>query len=215
VITSGTAGGVGQDTELGDVAVPATVGWDCQEQFKSEPWAAASYPTSELSTEMRAALARTGPLIDPNTNQIPAEYRKRPIKVWGLGHRPDDRLLRLGRHHRQLRAARSGARLPAGRDGRCRARARSRADDQRAAVPLDPQRPRSGDAPGTCRCNSSARKPATSTRSTATSPRLARRSPGGRSLAPSDRNSDASPSRTALDHTPSAPQPADHSVFVG
>lgn len=85
VITSGTAGGVGLDTELGDVAVSATVRWDCQEQFKSEPWAAASYPTSALTPAMETALGGTGPLIEPNADQIPAQYRTRPIKVWSSG----------------------------------------------------------------------------------------------------------------------------------
>lgn len=85
VVTSGTAGGVGQDTELGDVAIPATVRWNCQEQFKSEPWADASYPTSELTAEMRTALGKAGALIEPNAEQIPAEYRKRPIKLWDSG----------------------------------------------------------------------------------------------------------------------------------
>ena len=85
LITSGTAGGVGEQTELGDVTVPPTVHWDCQDQFKSEPWAHTAYPTSGLSPAMVTALCQTDALIAANADQIPAEYRKRPIKVWESG----------------------------------------------------------------------------------------------------------------------------------
>jgi nucleoside phosphorylase len=85
LITSGTAGGVGLQTELGDVAVPAMVRWNCQEQFESEPWAHAAYATSALSPAMAAALGQTGELIAANADRIPAQYRQRPIKVWQSG----------------------------------------------------------------------------------------------------------------------------------
>jgi nucleoside phosphorylase len=85
VITTGTAGGVGLTTELGDVAVPGVVRWDCQEQFKSETWAKASYPASGLNAAMHAALAGTGPLLSPNQGKIPSQYLTRPIKVWESG----------------------------------------------------------------------------------------------------------------------------------
>lgn len=76
---------MGEQTELGDVAVPATVLWDCQEQFKSQPWAHAAYSTSGLSPGMLTALGQTDPLIAANADRIPAEYRERPIKVWEAG----------------------------------------------------------------------------------------------------------------------------------
>lgn len=85
VITTGTAGGVGEQTQLGDVAVPTVVRWDCKEQFKMQPWATAAYPTSPLSAEMSAALATAGTLIATNTDKIPAEYRSRPVKIWESG----------------------------------------------------------------------------------------------------------------------------------
>ncbi len=85
VITSGTAGGVGAATELGDVAVPSTVRWDCIEQFKSEPWAQRAYPTASLTDAMRKALGATAPLLAPNADKIPAQYRTRPLKVWESG----------------------------------------------------------------------------------------------------------------------------------
>jgi nucleoside phosphorylase len=82
VVTTGTAGGVGTGTELGDVAVANTVQWDCQQQFKAEPWAKTAYPTAALTTEMVTALATTGPLLAANATKIPAEYRTRPAKIW-------------------------------------------------------------------------------------------------------------------------------------
>ncbi len=85
VITSGTAGGVGETTELGDVAVPATVRYDCIEQFKSEPWAQQPYATSALTPAMRTALGATAALLAPNADRIPSQYRTRPITVWESG----------------------------------------------------------------------------------------------------------------------------------
>lgn len=85
VITTGTAGGVGAQTQLGDVAVPTAVRWDCQQQFKAEPWAETAYATSPLTAEMSTALAGAGPLIAVNTDKIPAQYRTRPVKIWESG----------------------------------------------------------------------------------------------------------------------------------
>jgi nucleoside phosphorylase len=82
VITTGTAGGVGDGTELGDVAVATAVRWDCQEQFKSEPWATTAYPTSTLTAQMRTALAATGPLIAANAGKIPSQYLSRAPEIW-------------------------------------------------------------------------------------------------------------------------------------
>jgi nucleoside phosphorylase len=85
VITGGTAGGVGLQTQLGDVAVPTVVRWDCQEQFKAESWAKAPYATLQLSAAMSTALAGAAALIAVNTDKIPAEYRSRPVKIWESG----------------------------------------------------------------------------------------------------------------------------------
>ncbi len=47
-ITTGTGGGIGANVKLGDVVVAGTVKFDCKAQFKSEPWATASYTPSAL-----------------------------------------------------------------------------------------------------------------------------------------------------------------------
>lgn len=79
VITTGTAGGVGADVELGDVIVGTHVRWNCQKQFKAEPWATASYATSDsLGSFFQAA---QDDLLPVNATQIPAQYRTRPLEI--------------------------------------------------------------------------------------------------------------------------------------
>ena len=82
VITTGTAGGVGQGTQLGDVAVASVVMWDCTEQFGDEKWAHDSFPTSPLTSKMATALNGTGLLMAVNEGKIPGQYRKRAAKIW-------------------------------------------------------------------------------------------------------------------------------------
>jgi nucleoside phosphorylase len=68
VITTGTAGGVGTHTVLGDVIVTDTVRFDCQHAFKGQPWAQAKYwaaKTVELKTSVSA-------LLDVNAADLPA-----------------------------------------------------------------------------------------------------------------------------------------------
>jgi nucleoside phosphorylase len=43
VLTTGTAGGVGADTLLGDVIVTSKLRWDCTTKFKSQKWAQATH----------------------------------------------------------------------------------------------------------------------------------------------------------------------------
>jgi hypothetical protein len=82
VVTTGTAGGVGVGTQLGDVAVARAVQWDCQRQFEAEPWAKTAYPAAVLTTAMTAALATTATLMAANETKIPAEYRTRAAALW-------------------------------------------------------------------------------------------------------------------------------------
>jgi nucleoside phosphorylase len=68
-ITTGTGGGIGASVKLGDVVIAGTVRFDCQTQFKSEPWASASYTTSALPAGALAAL--TPALTGVNAAKIP------------------------------------------------------------------------------------------------------------------------------------------------
>jgi nucleoside phosphorylase len=47
-ITTGTGGAIGTQVALGDVVLAGHTRFDCTQQFKSEPWATASYQTSPL-----------------------------------------------------------------------------------------------------------------------------------------------------------------------
>jgi nucleoside phosphorylase len=67
-ITTGTGGGIGADVKLGDVVIAGAVKFDCQHQFKSEPWAKASYTPSPLPAGALAAM--TPALMGVNAARI-------------------------------------------------------------------------------------------------------------------------------------------------
>ena len=67
-ITTGTGGGIGANVKLGDVVVAGTVRFDCKTQFKSEPWATASYTPSALPAGALAAM--TPALMGVNAARI-------------------------------------------------------------------------------------------------------------------------------------------------
>lgn len=67
-ITTGTGGGIGANVKLGDVVVAGEVKFDCQHQFKNEPWAKASYTPSALPAGALAAM--TPALMGVNAARI-------------------------------------------------------------------------------------------------------------------------------------------------
>jgi nucleoside phosphorylase len=69
LITTGTAGGIGRTTALGDVAIGPSVRFDCTTQFKSEPWADASYNAS--ATAPGAVAEITPALLKVNSVNLP------------------------------------------------------------------------------------------------------------------------------------------------
>ncbi len=77
MITTGTAGGIGKDTGLGDVVIAQVVKFDCTTQFKSEPWAKASYHASSLPA--KALTAITPALLDVKAAKLPNSPTP---KVW-------------------------------------------------------------------------------------------------------------------------------------
>jgi nucleoside phosphorylase len=77
-ITTGTGGGIGKEVALGDVVIAGHTKFDCVTQFKSEPWAKASYPTSALPAG--AIQAITPALTKVNASRI-AGARTIP-KMW-------------------------------------------------------------------------------------------------------------------------------------
>lgn len=68
-ITTGTGGAIGAGVALGDVVVAARTRFDCTGQFRTEPWATASYDTSPLPAGALAAI--TPELTRINAARIP------------------------------------------------------------------------------------------------------------------------------------------------
>jgi Phosphorylase superfamily len=77
VITTGTAGGIGKDFEVGDVVVSPIVRFDCVSKFKSEPFRNAHY--SSIAPKSKSfAMARK--LFKANAGQLPKD-NIRPPKI--------------------------------------------------------------------------------------------------------------------------------------
>src|SRR5436305_12248046 len=82
LITTGTAGAIGADVALGDVVIAEYTPWDCTTQFKTKPWATASYATSALPS---GTLERIAPdLMRVNAAHIPGA---RPTPRFGRKRR--------------------------------------------------------------------------------------------------------------------------------
>jgi hypothetical protein len=56
-ITTGTGGAIGTQVKLGDVVLAGHTRFDCTQQFKAEPWAMSTYPTSPLPAGALNAIA--------------------------------------------------------------------------------------------------------------------------------------------------------------
>jgi nucleoside phosphorylase len=74
VITTGTAGGIGADTHLGDVIISKSVRFDCTRTFATSPFAHDSYtdpnPIGDYSSHLQYA---TDTLLPVNAGQLPAD----------------------------------------------------------------------------------------------------------------------------------------------
>ncbi|MBC2806974.1 hypothetical protein C3Y94_027980 [Rhizobium ruizarguesonis] len=75
VITTGTAGGIGMDCEVGDVIVSPLVRFDCTSKFKAEPFAKSHYISSNADTS-RFQLAES--LFKANASQLPQDNTRPP-----------------------------------------------------------------------------------------------------------------------------------------
>ncbi|MBR0824825.1 hypothetical protein JQ596_04695 [Bradyrhizobium manausense] len=85
VITTGTAGGIGKQFEVGDVIVSPVVRFDCTAKFKKQPFAQDHY-ASKSAKATRFAQAKT--LFKANSGQLPKENTRAPkivvVKPSGL-----------------------------------------------------------------------------------------------------------------------------------
>src|SRR5215472_642561 len=70
VITTGTAGGIGKEFEVGDVIVSPIVRFDCTAKFKSEPFHNAHYSSVAPKTKY---LATAKTLFKVNAGQLPKD----------------------------------------------------------------------------------------------------------------------------------------------
>ena len=75
VITTGTAGGIGKQFEVGDVVVSPIVRFDCMSKFKSEPFHDAHYSSVATKTKY---LATAKTLFKANSGQLPKENTRPP-----------------------------------------------------------------------------------------------------------------------------------------
>jgi nucleoside phosphorylase len=75
VITTGTAGGIGKEFEVGDVIVSPVVRFDCTAAFKKEPFAQAHYASAAAkSTHFKTARS----LFKANAAQLPKDNSRLP-----------------------------------------------------------------------------------------------------------------------------------------
>ena len=80
VITTGTAGGIGREFEVGDVVVSPIVRFDCISKFKNQKFAQAHYSsTAAKSTQFATAKS----LFKANSAQLPKDNTRQPkiVKV--------------------------------------------------------------------------------------------------------------------------------------
>jgi purine-nucleoside phosphorylase len=81
VITTGTAGGIGKQFEVGDVVVSPIVRFDCTAKFKRQPFATSDY-SSVAPNSSRFATAKQ--LFKANAGQLPKD-NTRPPKIVKVG----------------------------------------------------------------------------------------------------------------------------------
>jgi Phosphorylase superfamily len=75
VITTGTAGGIGPSSQVGDVVVSPVVRFECQTKFKAEPFATAHY-SNALADTSKSDVAKN--LFTTNADQLPKDNTRPP-----------------------------------------------------------------------------------------------------------------------------------------
>ena len=75
VITTGTAGGIGNAFEVGDVIVSSIVRFDCIAKFKKEPFALSHYASVPAKTKY---FATAKSLFKTNATQLPKDNKRLP-----------------------------------------------------------------------------------------------------------------------------------------
>lgn len=78
VITTGTAGGIGKQFEVGDVILSSVVRFDCTAKFKSEPFHDSHYSSAAANTKHIATAKK---LFGANSGQLPKDNTRAPEVV--------------------------------------------------------------------------------------------------------------------------------------
>jgi nucleoside phosphorylase len=76
VITTGTAGGIGKQCEVGDVVVSPIVRFDCQKWLKNQPYHDAEYQDAAPAAKY---LAQAKTLFKANSDQLPKDNTRPPV----------------------------------------------------------------------------------------------------------------------------------------
>src|SRR5581483_2334457 len=82
VITTGTAGGIGSQCEVGDVVVSPIVRFDCQKWLKSEPFHDAHYQDGAIKAKY---FAKAKTLFKANAGQLPKDNSRPPKSTQSSG----------------------------------------------------------------------------------------------------------------------------------
>lgn len=87
VITTGTAGGIGKDFEVGDVVVSPVVRFDCTSKLKNGPFASSHYASIAANDKLFATATS---LFAANADQLPKDNPRASqiflVKPSGLKH---------------------------------------------------------------------------------------------------------------------------------
>jgi len=75
VLTTGTAGGIGKQFEVGDVVVSPVVRFDCTAKFKNKPFHNSDFSSAAVKNKH---LANPRPLFKANSGQLPPENTRPP-----------------------------------------------------------------------------------------------------------------------------------------
>jgi hypothetical protein len=81
VLTTGTAGAIGKQFEVGDVIVSPIVRFDCTSKFKKQPFAQSHYASSAARARYLATARR---LFKANADQLPKD-NTRPPRIFRVG----------------------------------------------------------------------------------------------------------------------------------
>jgi hypothetical protein len=84
VITTGTAGGIGKECEVGDVVVSPIVTFDCQKWLKKEPFRDSTFRSGAIKTK-NFTIARR--LFKANAGQLPQDNTRAPRITIGTNNK--------------------------------------------------------------------------------------------------------------------------------